>query len=74
MATLTQAERARAKQSTSKVGPILGRISTKLLVTLLGLAIMLLFLMPLGYMLATAFKASQPSPSRSTRSYKRSLS
>src|SRR5205807_182772 len=56
MGTLTQAKTTRAEQFASQFRLILGRISSKLLVTLLGLAVMSIFLMPLGYMLATAFK------------------
>src|SRR6059058_3936304 len=56
MATLTQAETARPAQSTSRFGPVLSRLTSTTLVTLLGLAVMLIFLAPLGYMLATAFK------------------
>src|SRR2546421_4034327 len=60
MATLTQ-----TKPGTEAVRPInysreltyvLRRIGTVLLVTGVGLVVMLVFLMPLGYMIATAFK------------------
>jgi multiple sugar transport system permease protein len=56
MATLTQAEAASSARTVSRVGPMLRRIAASTLVTLLGLAVMVAFLMPLGYMLATAFK------------------
>jgi multiple sugar transport system permease protein len=56
MATLAQTEKRRAVASArrTKWGP--RRLSAQVLVTSLGLAVMLIFLMPLGYMLATAFK------------------
>src|SRR6185436_12062126 len=56
MATLTQAEKARPVQKSSQLTQRLRQVSATLLVTGLGLVVMLIFLMPLGYMLATAFK------------------
>src|SRR5437588_4089268 len=58
MATLTQAkaEAVRPYQSSRELSYMLRRIGTVLLVTGVGLVVMLVFLMPLGYMLATAFK------------------
>lgn len=56
MATLTQAETLSpvASARRPKWGP--RRLSAQVLVTSLGLLVMLIFLMPLGYMLMTAFK------------------
>jgi multiple sugar transport system permease protein len=56
MATLTQAETARPVQTSSRLAQALRRYSATALVTALGLVVMLIFLMPLAYMLATAFK------------------
>src|SRR3954470_12401388 len=56
MATVSQAETSRAAGTTLRRSERLRRYSSNTLVTALGLAVMLLFLMPLGYMLATAFK------------------
>jgi ABC-type glycerol-3-phosphate transport system permease component len=59
MATLTQAERtdrAVAVRGSSQLGFRLRQIATNLGVTFLGIVVMLVFLMPLGYMLSTAFK------------------
>jgi len=56
MATLTQEENRRLVTSERRTrwGP--RRLSARVLVTLVGLVVMLIFLMPLGYMLMTAFK------------------
>ena len=59
MATLTQAERkdrAVPARASSQLGYRLRQLSANLGVTLLGVVVMMVFLMPLGYMLATAFK------------------
>jgi multiple sugar transport system permease protein len=55
MATITQAQTARSTMRFLHPRAIRNLAST-VLVTGLGLAVMLVFLMPLGYMLATAFK------------------
>lgn len=60
MASLTQektTQTARVALTSAKRGHRLRRISASLLVTALGLAVMLAFLMPLSYMVATAFKS-----------------
>src|SRR5689334_7060351 len=58
MATSAQARPAYPpKRSTFSLGTKLRNIMPKVLVTLLGIALMLIFLMPLGYMLTTAFKS-----------------
>jgi multiple sugar transport system permease protein len=58
MATIDQAEAARPARRYFQLGAVLRQsVAPTFLVTLLGLVIMIVFLMPLGYMLATAFKA-----------------
>ncbi|MDQ6740888.1 MAG: carbohydrate ABC transporter permease [Actinomycetota bacterium] len=56
MATITQARTTGAAEAAARRGLRLRRYSTTALVTALGLVLMLVFLMPLGYMIATAFK------------------
>ncbi len=56
MATLAQAQSVRTTQSPLRGQHLLRSLSSTVLVTGLGLAVMLIFLLPLGYMLATAFK------------------
>ncbi|HET6262257.1 MAG TPA: carbohydrate ABC transporter permease [Chloroflexia bacterium] len=56
MATLTQAKSAAKVRPEAQMGFRARQLSVTLLVTLLGLVVMVVFLMPLGYMMATAFK------------------
>lgn len=56
MATLTQAQSTPAVRKRADVGFRLRQLSTTLAVTFLGLLVMIVFLMPLGYMMSTAFK------------------
>jgi multiple sugar transport system permease protein len=56
MATLTQAKSTAKVRPASQAGFRARQLSVTLLVTLLGLVVMVVFLMPLGYMMATAFK------------------
>lgn len=58
MATIDQTQLAKATKSNSKARGMLKRdIVPTILVTLLGTVLMLVFLLPLGYMIATAFKS-----------------
>jgi multiple sugar transport system permease protein len=56
MATLAKAQTPRPAGISFRPQRFLRELSSTTGVTLMGLAVMLLFLMPLGYMLATAFK------------------
>ena len=56
MATLTQAEKIDSTSSSVRLSARLRKLPAYVLVTLLGLVVMLIFLMPLGYMVMTAFK------------------
>lgn len=56
MATLTQSPSGVPSAAPSRGRRLMREMSSTTGVTLLGLAVMLLFLMPLGYMLATGFK------------------
>ncbi len=56
MATITKAQVTRQAWTWLRVEPVIRRAGQTLIVTSLGLALMVVFLMPLGYMLATAFK------------------
>jgi multiple sugar transport system permease protein len=56
MATLAKAQTPRPSGASFRPRRFLRELSSTTGVTVLGLAMMLLFLMPLGYMLATAFK------------------
>src|SRR5690348_3581636 len=56
MATVSQAQTTVNVPTVSRWSTLLRRYSTSILVTLLGVVVMLIFLLPLGYMLATAFK------------------
>jgi multiple sugar transport system permease protein len=56
MATITEARVGWRAWTWLHVEPLIRRTSATLLITALGLVLMLVFLMPLGYMLATAFK------------------
>jgi len=56
MATLAKAQPPRPSGASFRPRRFLRELSSTAGVTLMGLAVMLLFLMPLGYMLATAFK------------------
>ena len=55
--TVVTAQTPRTKPFAFISGHILGQLTSRTGVTVLGLAAMLVFLMPLGYMLATAFKS-----------------
>src|SRR5581483_5605891 len=57
MPTIAQAETVSAARSQVLTPRTLRNIFAPILVTGLGLAVMLIFLLPLGYMLATAFKS-----------------
>ena len=56
MTTLAQAQPVRVLRSRVRVRRAARQVTATVLITGLGLLLMLLFLMPLGYMLATAFK------------------
>ncbi len=56
MATLAQTETKVAAESSSRLNKLLRDAGTRAGVTLIGVALMLAFLMPLGYMFSTAFK------------------
>jgi len=56
MATVSQAQTTVPVESASRLTPLLRRYGANVVVTGIGLAVMLIFLLPLGYMLATAFK------------------
>ena len=52
----TLAQRQTTPRSTWTMRRLLGQVSGTVFVTGLGMLVMVVFLMPLGYMLATAFK------------------
>jgi multiple sugar transport system permease protein len=56
MASLAQAQKIRTVSDSSQFQPKLRKAASTALVTVLGLVLMLVFLMPLGYMITTAFK------------------
>lgn len=56
MATITQVETARAARPLIISRRTLRQVFATCLITGIGLAVMVIFLMPIGYMLATAFK------------------
>src|SRR5438046_1202570 len=56
MATLAQVSRTVQAETVSRRSKRLRESALTAVVTLLGVVVMLIFLMPLGYMLATAFK------------------
>ncbi|HMA35589.1 MAG TPA: carbohydrate ABC transporter permease [Chloroflexia bacterium] len=56
MATISQAQPIASVEAASRRSARLRRASSTTLVTLLGLAVMLIFLLPIGYMITTAFK------------------
>ena len=64
MATLAKAQTPRPSGASFRPQRFLRELSSTTGVTLLGLAVMLLFLMPLGYMLATGFKLDSQSTSQ----------
>src|SRR5579859_6066618 len=73
MATTTQVRPAYATARTSRFRNtfdiFLRRFSPKLLMTLLGIVMMLIFLMPIGYMLDTAFKQDSQASSQNAPLY-----
>src|SRR6185436_15289552 len=56
MASLTQTHRTTSSRMPFRLDRTLQKIAPKILLTIFGFFLMIAFLMPLGYMLTTAFK------------------
>jgi multiple sugar transport system permease protein len=69
MARIAKAEPIRAARSAFLTPRSVRDLTASLLVTALGVAVMLIFLMPLGYMLATAFKQDSQLSSQNAPLY-----